>query len=536
MPFLPSFAVTSALLVSVLLTSAGGCVPRDEATRARDRSETPRSARVPVDEEAWSILYLHEQPVGWQFVRLYETEQDGKRYQAGEARSHLTVLRFGQPMSQTSTFRSEQTAEGEVVTTVETSESGAARSSTSGRRSGPELVVTSERGGNSSLSRVSLPAACGGFFAVEWSLRNQPMQPGERRELRAFAPLLNQPVTILLEARGWQERPGTAGPQRLLRVEQELRPREAPPLKSELLADETGVVWESTLRDLGQRTQRCGRSEAMAIQGLSVLDLGKANAIPIPQEIHSPETIARIRYRISVRGQDPAKLFPTTERQAVRMAGAGMIEVEVDHGEAVLEVESGSPPIAEDSTASPLVQSDASEIREMAAEATSGADSPLARAVAIEQHVFRSIHAKDYSSALASAVEVARARRGDCTEHAVLTAALCRATGIPARCIIGLVHVPAQKAFAFHMWNEAWVGSRWHPLDSTLSQGHIGAVRLVVSRNSLGSRDAFAAFAPVLSVMGKLRIEVAEIVRAAPQIPQPSRPPRDDGPSTNVSR
>ena len=41
----------------------------------------------------------------------------------------------------------------------------------------------------------------------------------------------------------------------------------------------------------------------------------------------------------------------------------------------------------------------------------------------------------------ATAAEVARSREGDCTEHAVLLAALARARGIPARVAMGLVYV-----------------------------------------------------------------------------------------------
>lgn len=51
---------------------------------------------------------------------------------------------------------------------------------------------------------------------------------------------------------------------------------------------------------------------------------------------------------------------------------------------------------------------------------------------ALRELVFDHIETKDLTTAFASASEVARTRAGDCTEHAVLLAALLRARSIPA--------------------------------------------------------------------------------------------------------
>jgi transglutaminase-like putative cysteine protease len=50
----------------------------------------------------------------------------------------------------------------------------------------------------------------------------------------------------------------------------------------------------------------------------------------------------------------------------------------------------------------------------------------------IESFVARYIDNKSMSVGYASAAEVVESRQGDCSEFAVLTAALCRAVGIPA--------------------------------------------------------------------------------------------------------
>jgi hypothetical protein len=132
-------------------------------------------------------------------------------------------------------------------------------------------------------------------------------------------------------------------------------------------------------------------------------------------------------------------------------------------------------------------------------------------AQALEAHVHQIIEAKNFSQAFASAAEVAETLEGDCTEHAVLLAALCRARNIPARVAIGLVYYPAQQGFAYHMWNEVWIKDRWIPLDATLGLGGIGAGHLKLAESSLHGATAYSAFFPVFRVIGRLTIEVVEV-------------------------
>ena len=62
-------------------------------------------------------------------------------------------------------------------------------------------------------------------------------------------------------------------------------------------------------------------------------------------------------------------------------------------------------------------------------------------------------------------------RSGDCTEHSILTAALLRAAGIPARCVVGVILAGEfsgrRNVFVYHMWVEAFYGGRWLFVDST---------------------------------------------------------------------
>ncbi|MDJ0720835.1 MAG: transglutaminase-like domain-containing protein [Desulfobacterales bacterium] len=57
--------------------------------------------------------------------------------------------------------------------------------------------------------------------------------------------------------------------------------------------------------------------------------------------------------------------------------------------------------------------------------------------------------------------------QGDCTDAAFLVVALCRAAGIPARCVGGYVCDRDKNLAAseFHNWAEIWFDGRWHVAD-----------------------------------------------------------------------
>jgi len=80
-----------------------------------------------------------------------------------------------------------------------------------------------------------------------------------------------------------------------------------------------------------------------------------------------------------------------------------------------------------------------------------------------------------------SARETYDSRRGLCGEKSLLTAAFCRAVGIPARVVWGYMYtLEYGGSFGQHAWNEVYMDSAgWIPLDATIGEydyvdsGHI---------------------------------------------------------------
>lgn len=92
--------------------------------------------------------------------------------------------------------------------------------------------------------------------------------------------------------------------------------------------------------------------------------------------------------------------------------------------------------------------------------------------------VGRFITKKGYGRNFDAASIVATRREGDCTEHAVLLAALARAHGIPARVVLGLalISVGDKTSAVGHAWVEWKKGNAWLPADAALSPEELGKV------------------------------------------------------------
>jgi transglutaminase-like putative cysteine protease len=104
-----------------------------------------------------------------------------------------------------------------------------------------------------------------------------------------------------------------------------------------------------------------------------------------------------------------------------------------------------------------------------------------------------------------NALDVLRNRTGDCNEHAVLFAALARASDIPTRIAIGLVYSDTLEGFGYHAWPEVYVGVTWYPMDPTLGQVAADATHIKLLNGSIEAWVRLAAY------IGQIKLEVVEI-------------------------
>jgi len=176
--------------------------------------------------------------------------------------------------------------------------------------------------------------------------------------------------------------------------------------------------------------------------------------------------------------------------------------------------------------ASAYLEVQSPEIQKLAREAVGEEKNPVRAAHRIERFVRKYITKKDLNIGFGSAEETAKSREGDCTEHAVLCAALGRAAGLPTRCVVGFGYIPPGDdepavtnavdqdtgVFGFHMWAEAWIGpDQWVPMDAALDGFDVG--HIAITKSALEEVNPIVDLnTPVFQLMESLKIEVVKTV------------------------
>lgn len=161
-----------------------------------------------------------------------------------------------------------------------------------------------------------------------------------------------------------------------------------------------------------------------------------------------------------------------------------------------------------------VIDCDELSVRGLVAELR-GAHSSI-EATDVISYVYRFIEHKHMARGFDIASVVAEKREGDCTEHAVLSAALLRATGFPTHVVTGLALLRAGGNWAGfgHAWTEYHDGSGWQLADATGIGDAVEAIiylplRVMRDEGPGYSRGSFDAFdiVDVQSVSVSARLE-----------------------------
>jgi len=126
----------------------------------------------------------------------------------------------------------------------------------------------------------------------------------------------------------------------------------------------------------------------------------------------------------------------------------------------------------------------------------------------VNTFVFDWITDKDYTVGFASALEVCRNPRGDCTEHSVLAVALLRRLGVPARGVTGWVGLG--EVLGLHFWVEVRLQDRWVPIDPTFDQAPASALRIKLGDTDLADLGSVAWEGAANDLSGVRWVPVAE--------------------------
>jgi hypothetical protein len=471
--------------------------------------------------EYWEAYSLQGHRVGYAHATIAAVEEEGELLTRTRNASRTVLERAGQEVVQELTlteWRRTGDVDGQtnpLVRFESAMTTGPQRMVSRGDWSEGALTIETSTQGKSETQTIPWKAEYGGLFAVEESLAARPLQPAERRSVTGLVPIFNIVGTTQLVAADYESVKLPAGEQRLLRIESTLE-LGGQKLASTMWTSEKGEILRSLVPAIGQENVRTTKEDALQKPEGGGFDLLAASVVKLPGGLADPQSLGRVVYRAKVKSGSIDGVFAEGVSQQVRRlddTSALVTVLKVLPSEPAKVAPPTSPPTEEDLAANNLIQSEDPRIVALAVAATkdlpAGADA-WTTAVALEKFVARSIQQKNFSQAFATASEVAQSLEGDCTEHAVLLAALCRAKKIPARVAFGLVYYPPEEGFAYHMWNEVWIADRWVSLDGTIGRGVVAADRLKLADSSLSGGSGLTAILPVIQVFGRLELKVEE--------------------------
>jgi hypothetical protein len=515
-----SWLAIAALLLVGLVAS---CRPNPETPQAARRTTgPPRGFGRPYDselsaavrpprawQETWDIHLLGGQPVGFTQTISVPAGDASSRLLRTSSLDQLTIRRGAEQLVQRLEQSCWETPEGKLIGATNQIGAGDERMVIDWRNAPDGWRVTTSRPGRPDVSEQSVAPGLAGPFAVQQSLRREPMQPGDTRTIEQIVPMQTRPAQTRLEARQLTT-VELLDEQRneLLEVDCRLEIPGQPAMPSRIWVDRAGEIIKSHQAAMELTSIRTTRERVLELTRQSPsVDLLAFTKIDVDRTIDRQAEVLFVDLEtVDERPLDGA--IPKLPWQSIRRIDDSHYRLTIlRHGPA-----GGQPPTPYDLQAGSLIESDDPLVRQLAARVNEQSPTIEALAIGLAGVVHDHITQVDYSRAFSSAAAVARRGAGDCTEHAVLLAALCRARGIPARVAAGLVYIePAGRpAFAWHLWTWAWMGDRWLPLDASMSDPRAGADRIHLVSSDLADGNEYACLGSALAARGRWKLRIAD--------------------------
>ncbi len=470
--------------------------------------------------DLWDSAYLKSGRACYTRTTVYEVQRGQQKYYVATTSLNLKVKRNNTPIELRMDTGTQETPEGKVVGVFMRQYLGKTKYLTIlGQVKGKQLELKEIRGGQSRLiESAPWDDRVVGLYRQLSLFQNRKVKPGDEFSYLSFEPSINLVVKTNVKVKGYEtvELFGGKIQKRLLRVEikpEKIQNVQLPPLVSWLNDQYETVRSEVEVPGLGLLTlYKTTKSGALAPgSSADLTDVGISQLVPLKKGISNPYETREATYQIKIQGDDdPGSTFMEDSRQTVKNVQGQSFELHVQ----VSEENSSSEEAAGEEflQSSYFINCKDFRVAKLARTAVGAEKDPWQKALRIEKWVNRNMKGRNHE-ALATSDHIAQTLEGDCTEYAMLMAAMCRAEGIPAQTTVGLIyaHIPGKgPCFSFHMWTEVWVKGQWKALDATLGRGYVGASHLKIAGHSWQDTRNLTPLLPVIRVLGKVSIEVIE--------------------------
>lgn len=433
----------------------------------------------------------------------------------------ISLARAGKNVGISVLQSSTESLDGQPLAFSHQMDMSAVKMNTRGEIKDGKVHVTATQYGRSMTNTYDFPqGALMSWGALKFQ-RKKGFKPGTTYTIKTFDPAtavndaLNLKVTIV-------------GPEKIeiddksidaILTKQEIRLPQFPTgVESKAWIDQEGNVLKTNVSMAGMNMVMTRTSKTQALDQFDPPEFFMPTTIPIKQRINR-QIVQKIDYVLRPKNTD-AKLppIPATAMQTSRILDDGSIKVSVArlNREKFRTAEPGDQTgLDEFLSANNMINSDDPAVKKMAAEAKGSAKTPYEIGDTLRRYVTQNITEKNLNVGFATASEVCRNREGDCSEHAVLLAALGRASGLPSRVVTGLVYVPVfggrDDIFGFHMWTQFRIGGVWVDFDAALDQTDCDPTHIAFNVDSLEHGSLGQVAFPLINVIGNLDMTIEKI-------------------------
>ena len=468
-------------------------------------------------EDSWEAVYIGGKKAGHVHTVTRKVKlDDGREAIEVVSDSFLRLRRFGQTIQMEIRSRSLELAkEGHLLETETiTRSSNIEVMRTKARVEGKELVITVNTLGKTSTRRIPW-ANTPGPYALDQQIGNAyELAEGETKEVEFFDASFQAMVKGRIIGGKDEEVQLLDRSAKLRHVKFEIfLPGQAKPfVTTDVWLNKEGDALKSHTPLLGGMvTYRVSKEVALAEPEELAEDIAVRTLVPIDGQLDRPFETTKAVYRLHLaEGVDPSDLpLAKGPTQQYELAQDGTILLTVFAEPQGPDEPKPGPKFLRSNS---YLQSDNPKVRAYAKEAVGDAQDPLEQAIRMERWVFQNLTNKNFGVGFASAAAVAESMEGDCTEHAVLLAAMARAQGLPARVAIGFVYAPSVGQFGGHMWTEIYIDGHWRGFDATLGRGRPDAVHIKLGDSALDGAEAMLTLLPIARAIEMIKkIEVVEV-------------------------
>ena len=463
-------------------------------------------------DDTWMGIYMQGIKVGRQHTREQRFVQEDREWLSTKSESRVSLSRLGSgPVEIITVLESISDADGNPRSLrMRTNLAGTAMDVAVEVADGMIRFMS----GGEDIKKMEVPGEFYLSVPIDKIIREGGLRDGRRYEFQVLDPLIHGLAPCRFEVLEKQEVLILGRKRHLWHTRTNMT--SIVPLTVDEWIDEEGRSWKEISSSGFLSTTSIRMSREMALEPAAEnFDIAFSSLLESNISFPDPQRIRRVEFELGGVPLEKIKAFPY---------GGGsqkIIEEADDHivieTSAVIFSERDSvirpvanPKWADLLKATPLVASDIPSMRETSARIVDGETNAWAAAKKIARWVDANM-TPTYDVGFAGAEEILQNKRGDCSEYTVLTVALCRAAGIPARAVVGVMY--GQGIFAYHMWAEVYVG-RWIGLDSKwLAETEDGEIYTDATHIKFGTSALDAGIfkelgGAVAEIIGRLTLEV----------------------------